>query len=269
MFECVLPATGPHPLRWRLWDDSYDMHADAQVHFMDIKAQIADDGYLAFGEMLPAQEGKQADSAGEFRLSGVRVRRLTTGRDPKGAPRAEWLAYWEKRLAHDPGDVRAALQLAEESLNDERTAEALDRADAIVAMGKPLYGAPSVRGRALFGLGRYEEALQALELADQEPGDDALVLGVMAIIRAAGPESVRDIEKATGLAERAMAINKNNHPLPEATLAVCFAAKGDFARAKELNQAAIGKAWSVFKERLAERQSLYEANQPYVMGDKP
>jgi tetratricopeptide (TPR) repeat protein len=221
---------------------------------------------LAFGELYPEEVAPSQPfrRTGAVRLSKVRISRLRHPSPPEeSAPLDVRAAYWEARHAAEGADSRAALMLGFVRLEQERLDDVLSLAAWLLESPHPLVGARALKGRALFLLRRYKEALAALTAANDEPGDDPLVLATLAEILAAAPdESLRDGQRARGLAELAVSVSAETDPVAHAALAAALAELGQFDEARKENLKAIQAASGRLMPLLEQRQAVYEAGKP-------
>ncbi len=205
---------------------------------------------------------------------------------------------WTKALALDPEDAKALNNYGALLLREGRLEEAivslkralalspdLPRASdnlglAMVRAGNPDAALPYFQkalelnpdstealvnlGGALLQLGRHREALAVLRTALSLAPDQAVILGNMAWILAASPDtSIRNASEAVALAEKAVALSGGKDPTILENLATAYAAAGRFPEAvaaiEKALSAASGQGDDKLASELKNRLALYQS----------
>lgn len=121
------------------------------------------------------------------------------------------------------------------------------------------------RGGAFYFLKQYDKAIEDLSQAMKLDPDAGLTYGALAWFRATCPdEHFRDGAEAVRLATKAAELMEWKSPASLDTLAAAYAELGDFSKAIEWEQKAIGLSTNENnKSRFRRRLKLYEAGRPY------
>ena len=259
-----LEAGVPHRIKFKTWGTEVEFQVDDLARSEPLPAGLESRGWLAFGTVSPQdQPESRGRRAGAVIFRDVRFRRLDAPRPPAaGLPREERLQYWSARMTRDPADLIAAVQVARLRVEGEEFEAALAGADAIRQQWPRANKVPAIRGAALKGLRRYEEALREFEAAGEEWEDDPESDGHWGEILSSAPqESLRDPQRGLSKSEFAVRIARTPHTC--AAFAAAQAAQGNFEQAVALQEEAIRGASEGQLAEFRERLTLYQNKQPY------
>lgn len=269
-------APGPRHVQWKLWPQAYEAVFERNWRSDPLPYPLKMTNLLSIGEPRSSHGSRLQQLSGSARISRVRIRKLSLPQPPDFlvTPLEERESYWQARLEFDANDPIAASRMCAIRLEQGRYDEVLERTHDLLQRWPGFDNVRKYAGRALFKQGRYRDAERWLNLAIEEPFDDALVYGTLGEIRAAAPQSdLRNGREAVNLAGMGARQSGMKHVVAVAAFAAAQAELGDFDQARQLNRQAIELTdEEPFKLDLQQRQVLYEANQPFrlpVLVDEP
>lgn len=204
-----------------------------------------------------------------WKLKNVRIRRVSTEDLPSDeTPIEARTTYWEQRVKNDPDDIVARLKLCEAYWDHGLADQLLDQSNDVLARWPELEKIRQYQGLALYKLGRYQEAMVALELAMKEYRESIDVIMAAAEIKAASNDEVlRDRKESLSLAKFGKSCSTSHRIEFKAThwaaLAIAYAENNFFDKAIEANQEAMTLAKGELKTELQDRQKLFEAATAY------
>ena len=120
------------------------------------------------------------------------------------------------------------------------------------------------RGLLFEELGKYDKALadhrRAMEIAPNDPHQ----IAVLAMMQAACPDAkYRNGNQAVSSATKACQLSQWQSAEAVSALAAAYAETGNFVKAVEFSQRAIGLSVDPDKKELEEQLALYQAKKPY------
>ncbi|MBX3442777.1 MAG: hypothetical protein KF774_10240 [Planctomyces sp.] len=250
----------PQSMTIRLWPAFVEVAADTVWFEAEHLVTGAPGEFLAVDQFLrsPPAPGEAAANW-EAPFESIRIRRMSLAPPPSARePLDIREAYWERRLQADRRDGIARLKLAEVRLKQHRVEDALALLDEADADPGPMVGSNGLRGKAAYLQRRYQDALDLLQKADAD-GTDPMIYAIQGEIHAAAPGIERNLEFAEWHCRMA------NCPEGKGASAVVHAAKGDFARARELNREAVAATDGAQRAEYVRRQALYDADQAFQL----
>ena len=250
-----------HSLRIRVWPTAYETQAGIAWGGTAFSQPLKKFHRLYFGESYPFE-----DRSGEIRLANVRLRRLDVPAPPSAdAPPDVAAAYWKTRHESQLDEPLPIMRLAELEFEGGRPEQAMELARKAASLVSDFEGTASLEARSLFRLHRYSEALAQLKQLVKHR-EDPLLYACLLELACAGPESFRAPLNSNGdLLSYVTSYNSVPSAVTLAAAAVAYGSDGDFEQARDRNREAIALAREPFKSELAERQKLYEANQPFLL----
>jgi tetratricopeptide (TPR) repeat protein len=182
------------------------------------------------------------------------------------------IACFQRAISCETGSPPAHYHLAQALTKLGKIDESIQHYREAVKV-KPYSESPRIHftlGRTLLAIGRYDEASVSLgEAVRLAPPDVPAPAARLAWVLAAHPDaSKRKPRQALELAQRADQATGHKSPAMLDTLAVAYAAAGDFPNAVGTAQKALDIAKAVGSDRakeLAERLALFERGKPYVL----
>ena len=170
------------------------------------------------------------------------------------------IASCEKVLQVNAGHVRARRMLAESLVALGRPDEAVQHYEIILRQ-HPEHAPTHVDLANLFQiLNRHQRAIAHWRSARQLVPDNAAIVNNLAWLLATCPnEDLRDAKEAVRLATRAVELSNGENAIFLGTLAVSYAAAGDFETAAVWQSKALALAGDERKAEFAERLREYEA----------
>jgi tetratricopeptide (TPR) repeat protein len=198
----------------------------------------------------------------------------------------EAIVYYKKAVEIDPYfyDARANLALALAAKGDS-AANHINKGHALIIQGRPSEAAAHLMqalwldpnsaeahyylGQLKMEAGKIDEAIPHFEKALRFKPDWVAPMNDLAWILAASKEAtIRNPDKAVGLALRACELTNSNRPDFLDTLAAAYAAAGNFHKAIETAEKALelcqSSEQSLLKKEIENRLDLYKAGRPYI-----
>ncbi|QDT44495.1 Tetratricopeptide repeat protein [Gimesia alba] len=261
---------GMHLIDWKMRQRSSEVTLGNYPDFVRFNEVLQQPFHLIFSSDSKSKSSRlPCTSEYVWKLKNVRIRRLSADDLPTEETLIEErIAYWEKRVETDPEDAVARFKLCELYWDQGLADQLLLLSNETLTKWPELEKFQQFQGLALYKLGRYREALVALELAMKEYRENFDVIMAAAEIKAASNDAeLRDKKSSLELAEFGKRCSSNYQVDFKAThwaaLAVAYAENDNYEEALKANQEAITLASANLKTELQDRQKLYEAATPY------
>jgi len=261
---------GLHLIDWKIRKSLNEVRLGNYPDFIRFKEAVEKKSYLIFDTETKNKSSHPSHRIEYvWKLENVRIRRLSTKALPtEEASPEERRVYWEQRVKNDPEDAVGRLKLCEVYWEEGLADELLRQANEILKRWPELEKTRQYQGLAYYQLGKYREALVALELAMEEYRENIdVIMSVAEIKSASSEEDLRDKKRSLELAEFGkrcrVSYQLDFKAMHWAAMATAYAENGNFEEAKKANLKAIALANEELKTNLKIRQDLYEASTPY------
>ncbi|NCC53126.1 MAG: tetratricopeptide repeat protein [Spartobacteria bacterium] len=186
----------------------------------------------------------------------------------------EALKLIEESIAPDPNNVSFMFVYAEALHLAGRLQEAMDVLHRILDQGGykvtrvTTLDSCTLMAKCLYNMGRIPEAITYMEAALEIDNESVVALNGWAWIVATNPKATPDeLAKAQKYAEQAVALTDRKHPSYLDTLAVVYAANGNFAEAVKVQQAVLKVATEKndldLLREARQRLALFQQNRPF------
>jgi len=186
----------------------------------------------------------------------------------------EALKLMEEAIKPDPSNVAFMFVYAEALQEAGRLQDAVDVLHRILEKGGykvtriTTLDSCTLMGKCLYGMGKVDEAIKYMQAALEVDNESLVAMNGLAWMLVTNPRSTRkEKAEAVQLAEKAVALSDRKNPSYLDTLAVAYAATGDFSQAIDIQSTVLKLAADMNDLKLhgeaQQRLNLFKQNKPF------